>query len=284
MSWGTRIFAALVFFLAVGALAAFVVLVLPAQIATLSQSEGKELATARMGALDAATSADALWTAIGKTGSLSLSDDQRQQEISRAQATEKAASDALGHVQLAEGYLAQIDGIPFQPHASAVVATDRPALLHLEKALGTVIKLAHGATLQLSIARHVNQDALTIAGPLNQSLAARDWTTASRTAATIQQDLKSQETPAGDPEALFDPLWTSWMDAMVGYATTAQQFSLSSAAGQTQTAQQLARSMAAATDQGNAAFRAAQANAAAWQQKTVQPLRDSVQKELAAAG
>ena len=284
VSWGTRIFAALVFFLAVGALAAFVVLVLPQQIASLSQSEAKELATARQGATDAGASADALWTAVGKTGSMSLSADRLQQEISRAQLTEKTAEDALGHVQLAEGYLAQIDGIPFQLHASAVVSTDRPALLHLEKALGAVIKLAHGATLQLTIARHVNQDIQTIAGPLNQSLAAHDWATVSRTAATIQQDLKSQETPAADPEALLDPLWTNWMDAMVGYAATAQQYSLSSAAGQSQTAQQLARGMAVATDQIGAAFRAAQANAQAWQQKTVEPLRDSFLKELAAAG
>jgi hypothetical protein len=284
VSWGTRIFAALVFFLAVGALAAFVVLVLPQQIATLSQSEAKELATARQGATDAGASADALWTAVGKTGSMSLSADRLQQEISRAQLTEKTAEDALGHVQLAEGYLAQIDGIPFQLHASAVVSTDRPTLLHLEKALSAVIKLAHGATLQLTIARHVNQDIQTIAGPLNQSLAAHDWATVSRTAATIQQDLKSQETPAADPEALLDPLWTNWMDAMVGYAATAQQYSLSSAAGQSQTAQQLARGMAVATDQIGAAFRAAQANAQAWQQKTVEPLRDSFLKELAAAG
>lgn len=284
MSWGTRIFAALVFFLAVGALAAFVVLVLPQQIASLSQSESKELATARQGATDAGASADALWAAIGKTGSLSLADDQLQPELLRAQATEKAASDALGHVQSAEGYLAQIDGIPFQLHPSVVVSTDRPALLHLEKALATVIKLAHGATLQLSIARHIKQDAQAIAGPLNQSLAAHDWATASRSAATIQQDLKSQETPAADPEAFLDPLWTNWMDAMAGYAITAQQYSLSSAAGQTQTAQQLARSMSAATDQAGAAIRAAQANAPAWQQKTVLPLHDSFAKELAAAG
>jgi hypothetical protein len=167
-------------------------------------------------------------------------------------------------------------------HPAAISASDRPALLHLEQSLGAAIKLAHGATLQLTIAQHVNQDAQTLAGPLGQSLAAHDWTTASRTAANIQQDLKSEETPAADPEALLDPLWTAWMDGMIGYANSAQQYSLASAAGQTQSAQQLARAMAAASDRAGAAMAAAQAGAPAWQQKTVQPLVDTLRKELAA--
>jgi hypothetical protein len=144
--------------------------------------------------------------------------------------------------------------------------------------------LAHGATLQLTIARHVGQDAQSISGALNQSLAQHDWTAASRTSATIQQDLKSQENAASDPEALLDPLWTNWMDAMFAYAASAQQYGLNSAAGQTLTAQQLARAMAAASDRAGASLLAAQAGAPAWQQKAIQPLRETFRTELAAAG
>jgi hypothetical protein len=282
VSWGTRIFAGLVFILAVGAVAAFVILVLPSQIATLSQSEARELRTGRQATADVSASVATLWGDVASKGSLSLPDDRLNRDLALSQATEKAAEDALGHVQAAESYLAQIDGIPFQLHPAAISASDRPALLHLEKSLGAAIKLAHGATLQLTIAQHVNQDAQTLAGPLSQSLAAHDWTAASRTAASIQQDLKFQETPAADPEALLDPLWTTWMDAMIGYASSAQQFSLTSAAGQTQSAQQLARAMAAANDRTGAAMAAAQAGAPAWQQKTVQPVVDTLRKELAA--
>ena len=284
VSWGTRIFAALVFLLAVGAMAAFVVLVLPAQIATLSQSESRELSTARLASGEVANSVTTLWADLGPRGSLSLPDDRLQQDMALAQSAEKAASDALTHVQLAQSYLAQIDGIPFQLHANEIVTNDRPALHHLEKALAAATKLSHGATLQLAIARHVGQDAQAIAGPLNSSLAQHDWTTASRTAATVQQDLKSQQSAAADPEALLDPLWTNWMDAMAGYAASAQQYGLNVAAGQTLSAQQLARAMAAANDRAAAAFQAAQAAAPAWQQKEVQPLRDSLRAELAAAG
>ena len=284
VSWGTRIFAGLVFILAVGAVAAFVILVLPSQIATLSQSEARELRTARQATADVSTSVNTLWGEIASKGGMSLPDDRLKQDLVLSQATEKAAEDALGHVQAAESYLAQIDGIPFQLHPASISASDRPALLHLETSLGAAARLAHGATLQLTIAQHVHQDAQTLNGPLGQSLAGQDWTAASRTAANIQDDLKSQETAAANPEALLDPLWTAWMDGMIGYANTAQQFSLTSAAGQTQSSQQLAREMAAAADRTSAALAAAQAGAAAWQQKIVQPLTDALRKELAAAG
>lgn len=284
VSWGTRIFAILVFLLAIGAVAAFVVLVIPTQIAALTQTEAKELRTARQASAAVAVSADTLWSEVGSKGGLSLPADRLTQDLALARSTEKAADDALGHVQAAQAALAQIDGIPFQLHAPAVVVTDRPALVHLEKALASAVKLAHGATLQLTIAQHATQDAQKLAGPLNQSLATRDWTTASRTADSIQQDLKSQETAAADPEALLDPRWIAWMDGMISYATAAQQFGLSTAANQTLTAQQQARAMAAATDRTNAARAAAQAGAQAWQLKTVQALADMLHKELAAAG
>jgi len=282
VSWGTRIFAALVFFLAVGAMAAFVVLVLPAQIGSLSQSESRELTAARRSSADVAASVTTLWADVAQGGSLSLPDNRLQQDLALAQSTEKAADDALAHVQLAESYMAQIDGIPFQLHSNAIVTTDRPALRHLEKALAGAIKLSHAATLQLTIARHVGQDAQSIAGPLTTSLAQHDWNAASRTATTVQLDLKSQESAASDTEALLDPLWINWMDALIGYVDTAQQYSLSSASGQTVTAQQLARAMAAAKDRAGAAQLAAQAGAPAWQQKTVQPLVATLRSELAA--
>ena len=283
VSWGTRIFAGLVFSLAVGAVAAFVVLVIPTQIATLGQSEARELRTARQATGEVSTSADTLWADIVTKGSFNLSADQLKHDLSLAQTTEKAAEDALGHVQAAQSSLTQIDGIPFQLHTTAVVAADRPVLLHLEKALNAAIKLAHGATLQLTVVQHVSQDAQTIAA-LNDSLVRHDWTAASRAADTVEQDLKSQETAAANPETLLDPAWSAWMDGMLGYATAAQQYSLSSAAGQTVAAQQLAHAMAAANDRTGAALAAALANATAWQQKTVQPLVDTLHRELAAAG
>jgi len=171
VSWGTRIFAGLVFILAVGAVAAFVILVLPSQIATLSQSEARELRTARQATADVSTSVNTLWGEIASKGGMSLPDDRLKQDLVLSQATEKAAEDALGHVQAAESYLAQIDGIPFQLHPASISASDRPALLHLETSLGAAARLAHGATLQLTIAQHVHQDAQTLNGPLGQSLA-----------------------------------------------------------------------------------------------------------------
>jgi len=271
-----------VFFLAVGAMAAFAVLVLPAQIANLSQSESRELTTGRHSAAAVAASVSTLWADISPAGSLSLPDSRLQQDLALAQSTEKAADDALAHVQLAESFIAQIDGFPFQLHPNQVGTSDRVAARHLEKALAGAIKLSHAATLQLTIARHVNQDAQSIASPLNSSLTQHDWNTASRTAAAIHLDLKAQESVASDTEALLDPLWTNWMDALIGYVDAAQQYSLTSAAGQTVTAQQLARAMAAANDRAGAAQLAAQSAAPAWQQKTIQPLAATLRSELAA--
>ncbi|HSO93193.1 MAG TPA: hypothetical protein VLS53_01820, partial [Candidatus Dormibacteraeota bacterium] len=200
VSWGTRIFAALVFLLAVGAMAAFVVLVLPAQIGTLTQSESRELATARSATANVSASVSSIWADIAPGGSVSLNDNRLQQDLALAQSTEKAAEDALAHAQLAQSYIAQIDGIPFQLHPNLAISADRPALRHLENALALAIKLSHGASLQLTIARDANRDGQSIAGVLNSSLAQHDWTTASRTAAAVEQDLKSQETAAADPE------------------------------------------------------------------------------------
>jgi hypothetical protein len=97
-------------------------------------------------------------------------------------------------------------------------------------------------------------------------------------------DLKTQQPPASDPEALLDPLWSKWVDAMLAVANSAQQLSLASAGGQSQQAQQASRSLDAARAQLTATFAAAQNDAAAWQAKTIQPLLDTVASEKLAAG
>ena len=282
VSWGTRLFAFLVLMLAIGTAGAFFVVLLPQRVAALAQLEGNELSIAQKGAADVSTSVTGLWNDLAAKGSMSLSPDQLVQDLALSRRTETSADTTLGHVQAGETYLAQIDGIPFQLHTPAIVATDRPVILHLEKTLGAAIKLAHGATLQLTIAQHLSQDAATLNGSLAASLNSRDWSAAARTAATLVTDVKTQEDAAADPETLLDPLWSKWMDAMIAYANTAQQYSLASGGGQTQTAQQLNRALAAAHDQIGAALAAAQNNAAVWQAKTVQPLIETTTKELAA--
>ncbi len=282
MPWGTWIFAFLVFALAVGAVAYFLVVVVPARVASLARVESQELAAARAGAATVNTSLTSLWNDIDAKGSMSLSADRITQDLALAQSTEKAANDALGHVQAAQGYLAEADGIPFQFHHPAFIASDQPALGHLEKSLQAATRLTHGATLQLTVAQHMLKDWQSVASQLNPSLGARNWAQVAATAGDLQTDLKSETSAVQNPEAFLDPLWGKWTDAMNSYATTAQAYGLASAAGQTQTAQQLGRTLAAESDQMGAALAAAQGNAAAWQQKTIQPLLDTVSKELAA--
>jgi hypothetical protein len=284
VSWGTWIFAILVLVLAGGAVGAFLEVVLPQRVAALAQSEGSELALGRKGATDANAAVIALWSEIGAKGGISLPDDRLTADLAIAKATEKSADDVLGHVQNAESYMTQADGLPFQLHSPSFIASDRPTLQHLDKALQATIKLTHAATLQLTLAQHVNQDAQKIAGSLDPSLNARSWTDAARTASALVTDLKGQQAPVSDPEALVDPLWSKWVDAMLSVVTSAQQLSLASAANQTQLAQQASHNLAAARAQQAATFGAIQAGAAAWQAKSVQPLLDTVAKETSAAG
>src|SRR5260370_13237738 len=129
--------------------------------------------------------------------------------------------------------MSQTEGLPFQVHSPSFIGTERPALQHLDKALQATIKLTHGASLQLTLAQHLNQDAQTISGSLNPSLNNRAWTDAARTASALTTDLKAQQAPVGDAEALLDPLWGKWVDAMLAVATSAQQVSLASAGGPT---------------------------------------------------
>jgi hypothetical protein len=281
VSWGTRIFAFLVLVLALGAIGAFLEVVLPQRVAQLAGMEANELSLARKGTTDVSTSLTSLWAELTPKGSISLPDDRLAADLVLAKSTEQADADALGHVQAAEAYLAQADGLPFQFHSPAFIATDRPALRHLEKSLAAGAKLAHGATLQITLAQHLNQDAQTLAG-LNARVDSRAWADAARTASTLLTDLQSQQAPVGDREALLDPLWGQWVDAMIAVVLDAQQLSLHSAANQGASGQQDARALAAARAQLAASFRAAQDGAAAWQAKTIQPLIDTLTKELAA--
>ncbi len=267
VSWGTWIFAILVLLLAGGALGAFLEVVLPQRVAQLAQSEAGELALARKGANDASTAVTSLWADVSAKGAISLSADQITKDLALAQTTEKSADDSLGHVQAAQTYMSQADGLPFQFHSPSFIGTDRPALDHLSKALQATIKLTHGATLQLTLAEHLNQDAQTISNSLNPYLNAHQWTDAARTAATLTTDLKAQQPPLGDAEALLDPLWSKWVDAMLAVASSAQQLSLASAGGQTQQAQQASRSLDVARAQLAASFADAQKDAKSREQE-----------------
>jgi hypothetical protein len=100
----------------------------------------------------------------------------------------------------------------------------------------------------------------------------------------LTTDLKAQQPPVSDAEALLDPLWSKWVDAMLAVATSAQQLSLASASGQTQQAQQATRNLMAAWAQLATTYADAQNGAAAWQAKTVQPILDTIAREKSAGG
>ena len=270
--------------LAGGAVGGFLEVVLPQRVAQLAQSEAGELALARKGGTYASIAVSTLWTEISAKGGIGLSANDLTKDLALAKDTEKSADDALSHVQAAQSYMAQADGLPFQLHSPAFIATDRPTLQHLDKALQATIKLTHAATLQLTVAQHLNQDAQTISGSLYPSLNARQWTEAARTASAVTTDLTTQQVPASDPEALLDPLWGKWVDAMLAVASSAKQVSLASAAGQTQQAQLASRGLETAKAQLAATYAAAQNGAAAWQAKAIQPLLDTIAREKLAAG
>ena len=255
---------------------------LPQRVAQLAQSEAGELDLARRGAADVSTNVKHLWEDITAKGSMSLSDAQLAADLVLANNAQKSADDALGHVQLAQSYMAQADGLPFQLHSAAFIATDRPALDHLDKALQASLKLTHAAILQLTLAQQVTADAQKISTTLDPALNAHAWADAARASSALADDLKPQQVSAAFADALLDPLWANWIDAMLGVVTNAQQYSLASAANQTQSAQQSANNLAAARRQFAASFTAAQNGAAAWQAKTIQPLLDTVTHETTA--
>jgi hypothetical protein len=282
VSWGTWIFVIVVLLITIGALGAFLQIVLPQRVQQLTLSETSELALARKGTADVNTNVSRLWADLSAKGSMSLSDTQLAQDLAVAKSAETAANDTLGHVQLAQSYMAQADGLPFQLHSPAFIATDRPALQHLDKALQADLKLTHAAVLQLTLAQQVTQDAQKISTTLDVALNNRAWADAARAASTLADDLKPQQVSAGFADALLDPLWATWIDGMVSVVTNAQQYALASAASQTQVAQQSAKNLATARQQAVASFAAAQNGAAAWQAKTIQPLLDTVTRETAA--
>ena len=282
VSWGTWIFVIVVLLITIGALGAFLQIVLPQRVAQLTQSETGELALARKGTADVSTTVSQLWAEISAKGSMSLSDAQLAQDLALAKRTETAANDALGHVQLAQSYMAQADGLPFQLHSPSFIASDRPALQHLDRALQATLKLTHAATLQLTLAQQVTQDAPKISTTLDPALNSHAWADAARAASTLADDLKPQQVSAGFADAMLDPLWATWIGGMVSVVTNAQQYALAAAANQTQSAQQSARSLAAARQQVVTSYAAAQSGAAAWQAKTIQPLLDTVTHETTA--
>jgi hypothetical protein len=271
-----------VLLIAIGAMGGFLEIVLPQRVSQLAQSEAGELALARKGATEVSTNVSHLWADLSTKGTMSLSDAQLAKDLALAKSTAQAADDALGHVQLAQSYMAQADGLPFQLHSPAFIATDRPALQHLEKALQASLKLTHAATLQLTLAQQVTNDAQKISTTLDPALNARAWADAARAASTLAVDLKPQQVSAGFADAMLDPLWASWIDGMVSVVTSAQQYALASAANQTQVAQQAAKNLAAARQQLAASFAAAQNGAPVWQAKMIQPLLDTVTRETAA--
>jgi hypothetical protein len=223
-----------------------------------------------------------LWTDLAPAGGLALSPSQLAQDVDQAAAADKATADARAHLIAAQAHTSEATGVPFQPKAPAFIQRDQAARTHLDKALATASKLSNGARLQLNLAQHAQTDAATL-DRLNSSLQARTWTPATKIAADLQQALNSDQQAASNPEALLDPLWAKWLDAMSTYATTAQQYALASASGQTATAQQMGRALAAAADRLAASKDAAQTNGTAWHQGTIKPLLDSLAIDLAAS-
>lgn len=260
---------------------AVVEVVLPQRVGTLAGLEANDLAIARKDSSGVAASTSTLWTELSTTGALNLTSDRLSADLTAAQGIQKSEADALGHVQAAQSDITQAQAIPFQLRAPAFLSDGAP-LSHLSKSLAAAGNLALAATLQITIAQHMNQDSTTLAS-LNASMNTKDWTGASKTAASLTTDVKAQQAAMADPEALMDPLWSKWMDGIITYAGAAQQYSLASATpGQKGAAQQHANEMAAANQQIRAALAAAQGNAAAWQTKTVQPILATMTSELSA--
>lgn len=280
VSWGTRIFAFIVLIAAIAAIGGFLEIFLPQQLALVARSEAGELQQARLGTTDVNTSLNRLWGDLSKS-SVGLSNDQLATDLALAKQTESNASTALGHVQAAQAYIAQAEGMPFQFHTPSFVTHDQPLLDHLTRSLNAATKLAHGATLQIMFAQSMNQNLATL-NDLYNSLNAHDWAGGARTAASLGAAIKLQQTP--NPDALLDQLWSKWVDATLTIVLDAQQYCLAAAQNQSQLAQQDAALLASARAQQAAAYSAAQAGAPAWQIKTIQPLLDTANHEATAAG
>lgn len=284
VSWGTRILAVLILVAAVGATAAFLVVILPARVADLGRQEAQELDAARSGAATVEQSLSGLFNDLSPAGPFALSADRLATDLALARTTEKQAGDALAHAQASRVYLLEADGVPFQLHSPLFVSGDRPAALHLEAGLQTAVRLAHAATLQFSLAQTVAADQQAWTGQLAPALASRAWASAARTAASLQVQLKSEQLGVANPDALLDPLWGKWIDARFAYTLTAQSYALNAASGQTITAQELQGTLNSQAAQIQAALAAAQRGVGSWTQRTIQPLLATAAQELGAAG
>ena len=271
----------LVLLVAIGAVGAFLEVFLPQQIAGLARMESNELQLAKKGTADVNTATAALWTDLSR-GSVGLADDQLAKDQALGKQMEKSANDAQIHVQTAESYIAQADSMPFQFHRPLFITTDRPALTHLDKALAAAATLAHGADLQTGFSLSMNQNVRALAD-LNNLVAARNWSGCTSAAASLTSAVTLQQAPAANPDALLDPLWGKWVDAMRSLSQNAQQYCLAAAQNQNQTAQQYAYLMNSARAQMTANYAAAQADAGAWQAKTITPLLNTLATEVAAA-
>ena len=265
--------------LAVCTVAAFLSVVLPERIAALGASEAKELTAARTQAAALHESVSRLWADLAP-GSPTLTADQLSRDLAASQAAEKATGDVLNHISAAQALLAEADGVPFQLHHPAYLATDGPVLQQLQKAMLSELRLTHGATLQLLIAQHLQADAKDV-NRLGGLIAANDWAGAARASGPVLADLKVRRDAALDPETLLDPLWSKWADAMVSYSFAVQQYSLAAASGRP--SPELSRALGSTHDQVGATWAAANANAASWQAKSIQTLIDSISAQLKAA-
>ncbi len=281
MSWGTRIAAVLMLVLAGVGFGGFLLVILPNQAADLGKTAAREVAAAQQSTGQVGRSVTTLWGGITPKGSLLLGPDKITAGLAAAQAAEKAADSANADVQASLAVLLQADGIPFQLRPPAYIAPDRATLGHLDKVVQSSRRLAYAASLQFAIAQHAQQDQAAVAGSLKPALAARNWVLVARTAATLKDDLKAQVDLAATPEALMDPLWGKWLDALASYNYTAQQYALAESSGQTSAGQGLRRTLDQQDAQIGAAWSAAVAGNTAWQHNTVQPILDSLAKELA---
>lgn len=262
----------------------FVLVIVPARAADLGVSAAREVAAAQNSTNQVDRSVTSLWNGITPSGSMALSSAKVTANLALSQTVEKGADDASAHIQTSEGVLLQAQSLPFQLRAPGFIATDQATLGHLDKALQAARRLAFAASLQLAIAQHSQQDQASVTGTLKPALDARNWALVARTAGTLEDDLKAQENLALNPEALLDPLWGKWLDALAAYVYTAQQYALAESAGQIATAQSWKRTLDRQDAQAASAWTAAQANNAAWQHATLQPQLDGLQKELAAGG
>jgi hypothetical protein len=259
----------------------FLLVILPKQAAEIGKTADHQVAIAQQSTGQVGRSVTTLWAVITPAGSLLLAPDKLTAGAAAAHAAEKAADSANADIQSGLAVLLQADSIPFQLRPPAYIAPDRATLGHLDKVVQSSRRLAYAASLQFAIAQHAQQDQATVAGTLKPALAARNWVLVARTAAGLKDDLQAQVDLAAVPEALVDPLWGKWLDALASYNYTAQQYALAESSGQSSAAQGLRRTLDQQDGQVAAAWSAAAAGNTAWQHTAIQPLLDSLAKDLA---